>query len=362
LLLHRIAITLIPGVGDVNAKKLIAWCGSAEAVFREKRQALLKIPGMGTATVDSILGTQVLDRAEREMAFIERYRIRPLFYLDDHYPQRLKHCMDGPVMLYLRGKAELNCPRVLSVVGTRRASSYGRTMTERIISGLEGMDILVVSGLAYGIDTHAHRTALAAGLPTVGILAHGLDRIYPGANRKLAIKMQDEGGLLTEFLSETNPDRENFPRRNRIVAGLSDATLVIESATKGGALITANIAHSYDRDVLAVPGRCDDDLSKGCNYLIKANKAALVESADDIRYIMQWDEKAKGKARQARMFNELSKEASILFDILREHEESSIDFLVMKSRQSNSRIAAALLELEFNGLVKSLPGKMYRAL
>ena len=360
-MLHRIAITLVPGVGDVNAKKLIAWCGSAEAVFREKRPALLKIPGMGAATVDSILGTRVLERAERELAFIERYRIRPLFFLDEDYPQRLKHCLDGPVMLYQRGNANLNPTRVLSVVGTRRASAYGRAMTERILGGLAGQDTLIVSGLAYGIDTLAHRAALAADLPTVGILAHGLDRIYPGVNRKLAIRMQEQGGLLTEFLSETNPDRENFPKRNRIVAGLSDATLVVESAVKGGALITANIAHSYDRDVLAVPGRSDDDLSRGCNYLIKSNKAALVESAEDIRYIMQWDEREAGKTRQAELCRDLSPEARTVCGILEEHGECSIDFLVMQSRLSNSRIAAVLLELEFDGLVKSLPGKMFRA-
>ena len=362
MILHRIAITLIPGVGDVNAKKLIAWCGSAEAVFHEKRKALLKIPGMGETTVNSILGSRVLDRAERELAFIQRYRIKPLYFLDEGYPERLRHCMDGPVMLYLRGGANLNPMRVLSVVGTRRASAYGKAMTEKIIGGLEGQDVLIVSGLAYGIDTHAHRAALAAGLPTVGILAHGLDRIYPGANRKLAIRMQEQGGLLTEFLSETNPDRENFPRRNRIVAGMADATLVIESARKGGALITANIAHSYDRDVLAVPGRSSDDFSQGCNYLIKTNKAALVESADDIRYAMRWDEADRGNVRQAELFSDLTDEARMVHDILREHSESSIDFLVMQSRLSNSRIAAVLLELEFSGLVKSMPGKMYQAL
>ncbi len=362
MILHRIAITLIPGVGDVNAKKLIAWCGSAEAVFHEKRKALLKIPGMGETTVNSILGSRVLDRAERELAFIQRYRIKPLYFLDEGYPERLRHCMDGPVMLYLRGGANLNPMRVLSVVGTRRASAYGKAMTEKIIGGLEGQDVLIVSGLAYGIDTHAHRAALAAGLPTVGILAHGLDRIYPGANRKLAIRMQEQGGLLTEFLSETNPDRENFPRRNRIVAGMADATLVIESARKGGALITANIAHSYDRDVLAVPGRSSDDFSQGCNYLIKTNKAALVESADDIRYAMRWDEADRGNVRQAELFSDLTEEARMVHDILREHNDSSIDFLVMQSRLSNSRIAAVLLELEFSGLVKSMPGKMYQAL
>ncbi len=359
-MLHRIAITLIPGVGDVNAKKLIAWCGGAEAVFREKRKNLLRIPGMGVSTVNSILGSSVLKRAEQELSFMEKFGIRALYYLDDDYPVRLKHCMDGPVMLYFRGNANLNAPRVLSVVGTRRASGYGRMMTERILAGLNSSDILLLSGLAYGIDTHAHRAALNNSIPTVGILAHGLDRIYPGANRKMAIKMQENGGLLTEFLSGTNPDRENFPKRNRIVAGMSDATLVIESAIKGGALITANIAHSYDRDVLAVPGRSSDDLSQGCNYLIKSNKAALVESAEDIRYFMQWDEPDKKKPVQTELFKELSADEKLLVDILRDEKGCSIDLLVSRSRLGSSKVAAALLELEFNGLVKCLPGKMYR--
>lgn len=353
---------MIPGVGDVNGKKLISWCGSAEAVFREKRKNLLRIPGMGVSTVDSILGTRVLTRAEKELAFIDRYRIKPLFFLDDAYPRRLKQCLDGPLMLYQRGNANLNASCVLSVVGTRRASEYGRQMTDRIVAGLKGMDVLLVSGLAYGIDTLAHRAALDHGLDTTAILAHGLDRIYPMANRKLAIKMQERGALLTEFMSETNPDRENFPKRNRIVAGMADATLVIESAVKGGALITANIANSYNRDVFAVPGKWGERYSEGCNYLIKTNKAALVETAEDILYFMQWDDGGKPGPKQVELFREMTPEEEIVMGILREHEEASIDYLVLGSKLSNSRIAAVLLDLEFDGLVKCLPGKMYRAL
>ncbi len=362
LLLHRIAITLIPGIGDVNGKKLISYCGSAEAVFREKRKNLMKIPGIGMSTVNSILGTKVLGRAEEELKFIEKFRIKPLYYLEEGYPQRLKHCMDGPIMLYLLGKADVNARHVLSVVGTRRASNYGKEMTEKIIGGLKGLDVLVVSGLAFGIDTLAHRAALANEIPTAGILAHGLDRIYPGVNRKLAVKMQKSGGLLTEFLSGTNPDRENFPKRNRIVAGMADATLVIESAIRGGALITANIASSYDRDVFAVPGRSGDKYSEGCNYLVKANKAALIESAEDIKYFMQWEEQDNVKSKQAKLFRELTDNERIVMELLKENGEASIDFLVLKSRMSNSAIASVLLELEFDGAVKSLPGKMYRAL
>lgn len=361
MLLYQIAITQIPGIGDVNAKKLIAYCGSAEAVFREKRESLLKIQGMGPATVNAIVGAQVLKRAEQEIKFIEKYGIQPLYYQKNDYPFRLKQCNDGPILLFYKGRANLNARYVLSIVGTRKISPYGRAVTQQLVGELQGMDILVVSGLAYGVDTVAHRCAVKEGLPTVGILAHGLDRIYPYANRKLAIGMQKNGGLLTEFMSETNPDRENFPRRNRIVAGLADATLVVESAKKGGALITAHIAASYNRDVFAVPGKVGDTYSEGCNYLIKANKAALVESADDIRYFMQW-ETDRQKQQQTRLFRELSREEQVVVEILKQHGSSGIDFLAMKSRLSHTRIAAVLLNLEFEGLVQNLPGKMFKTL
>lgn len=361
MLLYQIAITQIPGIGDVNAKKLIAYCGSAEAVFKEKRENLLKIQGMGPATVNAILGHKVLKRAEQEIKFIDKYKIKPLYFKDKEYPFRLKQCADSPVLVFYKGTANLNARYIISVVGTRKISAYGRAVTQQLIGELQGMDIVVVSGLAYGVDTVAHRTSVKEGIPTVGILAHGLDRIYPSANRKLAISMQKNGGLLTEFLSETTPDRENFPRRNRIVAGLADATLVIESAKKGGALITAHIAASYSRDVFAVPGKIGDTYSQGCNYLIKANKAALVESADDIRYFMQWEPDGE-KLKQTRLFRELSDDEQQVVAILNQYGSSSIDFLVLKSRLSHNKIAAVLLALEFDGLVQNLPGKMFKTL
>jgi len=360
LLLYQLAISLIPGVGDVNGKKLISYCGSAEAVFKEKRKNLMKIPGMGISTVNAIIGQQVLNRAEEEIRFIENNRIQTLYFLDDNYPARLKHCMDGPIILYHKGNTRFNTKHVLSIVGTRRATNYGKGVCEKMIQGLSDLDILVVSGLAYGIDTQAHRMAVERNIPTVGILAHGLDRIYPYANKKLAEKMVDNGGLLTDFMSYTNPDRENFPKRNRIVAGISDATLVIESAKRGGALITANIANSYSRDVFAVPGKVNDRYSEGCNYLVKTNKAALVQSADDIKYFMQW-EKRKSVGSQVKLFRELSVEEDLILNMLKDKGESSIDYLVLTTKLSNSKIAAVLLTLEFDGLVISLPGKIFKA-
>ncbi|MCB0804864.1 MAG: DNA-processing protein DprA [Bacteroidales bacterium] len=361
MLLYQIAITLIPGIGDINAKKLIAYCGSAEAVFQEKKTNLMKIPGMGKATVESIKSAQTLERAEQEIDFIEKNNIRTYYYLDKSFPQRLKHCIDSPVLIYLKGNADLNCKYVVGMVGTRRATEYGRDMCESLLHDLADLDVLVVSGLAYGIDTQSHKSALDNGLKTVGVLAHGLDRVYPNQNYALSRKMMEQGGLLSDFMSGTNPDRENFPKRNRIIAGLCDALVVVESAKKGGALITANIANSYNRDVFAVPGRINDLYSEGCNYLVKTNKAALIQSADDLKYIMQWDSKSTNAAIQTKLFRELNKEEDIVMDILKENGETSIDFIVLQSKLSNSKIAAILLNLEFDGLVKSLPGKMFRS-
>jgi len=360
LLLYQIAITLIPGVGDINAKKLIAYCGSAEAVFKEKKTNLLMIPGMGRSTVASILSAQTLERAEQEMEYIEKNQIQTFYFLDKNYSLRLKQCIDSPVLFYFKGNADLNAKYIVSMVGTRRASDYGREVCENLIRDLADLDVLVASGLAYGIDTQSHKSALDNGLKTVGVLAHGLDRVYPQQNYALSRKMLNQGGLLTDFMSRTVPDRENFPKRNRIIAGLCDALVVIESAKKGGALITANIANSYSRDVFAVPGKVSDNYSEGCNYLIKTNKAALIQSAADIKYMMQW-KKNGTKAVQTQLFRDLTDEEQQVMDILKENGEASIDFLVLQSKLSNSKIAAILLNLEFDGMVKSLPGKMFRS-
>jgi DNA processing protein len=360
LLLHQIGITLIPGVGDINGRKLISHCGGVEAVFKEKKQALLKIPGIGISTVNSIISQSVLKRAEEEITFIEKYGITPLFYLDKLYPRRLNHCADAPLMVYYKGNANLNSEKVVSIVGTRRATDYGRRVCNEIVEELASLDVLVVSGLAYGIDTCSHKAALKNNLDTIGILAHGLDRLYPADNRELAKKMKNKGGLLTEFLSNTTPDRENFPKRNRIVAGLADAVIVIESAARGGALITAGIANSYNRDVFAIPGKLHSKYSEGCNMLIKTNRAALIQSAADVILMMQWQPESRKPAKQRKLFVELSPDQEKIMEILKENEDTHIDTIVMKSDFTGSKIAAILLNLEFEGVVSSLPGKMYR--
>lgn len=361
-LLYQIAVTLLPGVGDINARKLVAYTGSPEAVFAEKKAGLMRIPGMGESTANLIVSNRnVLERAAREISFIRKFGIRTLFYTDDDYPERLKQCVDSPVLLYSLGKADLNTNRIISIVGTRRATEYGKEVCRRLVNDLKEQHILVVSGMAYGIDTCAHKAALDEGLLTVGVFAHGLDRVYPPLNSALARRMIEQGGLVTEFMSETNPDRENFPRRNRVIAGLSDATIVIEAGLKGGALITADIANSYNRDVFAVPGRIGDPVSEGCNNLIKTNRAALVQSATDVCYIMGWDkEKPKNQPVQRSLFIALDPDQEAVVAILSEHGDCSIDKICLATGIQTSKIAAALLGLEFEGIVRCLPGKIYR--
>lgn len=360
MLQYQIGITLIPGVGDINGKKLVSYCGSAEAIFKEKKSNLLKIPGIGTATVNSIISQKILQRAEQEIKFIEKFKIQPLFFLDENYPYRLKHCIDGPMMIYYKGTADLNHEKIVAVVGTRRASEYGKINTNFIIEGLSDLGVLVISGLAYGIDTCAHKAALKYNLKTVGVLAHGLDRIYPAANKKLGEKMLGQGGLLTEFKSNTNPDRENFPKRNRIVAGMADALIVIESASKGGALISAGIANSYNRDVFAVPGKIGDQYSEGCNFLVKTNRAALIQSAEDVKYIMGWEIKTPEAGKQKKLMLDLSPEQDKIIEILNTNGDSGIDFIFANAGLTPSKVASALLELEFEGYIKCLPGKIYK--
>lgn len=360
-LLLKIGITLIPGIGPVIGKKLIQYFGSLEELFRQRPKSLKRISGMRNETVDALTNKTYLEKAEKELGFIEKHKIKPLFYLDENFPGRLQNCIDSPMMLYYRGNADLDASRIIAVVGTRNATEYGRQATKEIIEGLAQYKTLVISGLAYGIDSLAHKHSLDAGLKTVAVLAHGLDRIYPAQNKNMAGKMLHQGGLLTEFMSATKPDRENFPRRNRIVAGLSDAVLVIESAKKGGALITADIANSYNRDVFAVPGNIGNEFSEGCNFLIKSNRAALADSAAEIARMMGWEE-TKLPPRQKKLFIKLSEDEQKLLDLLRVTNEMGIDKLCLSSAIPTTRVASALLNLEFQGIVKCMPGKVYKLL
>jgi DNA processing protein len=361
MLLYQIGLTLLPGVGDVLGKKLVAYCGGVEGVFKQKKSALEKVPGIGQKLVNAILSQNVLVRAEEEIKFIEDNNIIPLFYLEKKYPARLKNCVDAPIMLYLKGNVDLNTQKVISVVGTRKATDYGKTICEKIVRDLKAQNVLVVSGLAYGIDTCAHKASLDNNLKTVAVLGHGLDRIYPFLNKSLSEKIVAQGGLLTEFLSNSTPDRENFPKRNRIIAGMADGTLVVEAARSGGALITANIANSYNRDVFSVPGRIGDTYSEGCNHLIKTNQAHLVQSAADISYIMGWQRANEVKPKiQRELFIELTPEEEKITDVLRMEDSMGIDDICLKTEMPTSKVAATLLNLEFQGLVRALPGKVFK--
>ncbi len=358
-LLYQIALTLIPGIGNIKAKKIINYCGDVESIFKAKKRELSKIPAINAFQSENILSKQIFLRAEKEIEYILKNDIKPLFYSDADYPSRLKYCEDSPILIYFKGDCDLNASKIISIVGTRNATDYGREICQKIIAELKPHNPLIVSGLAYGIDICAHKNALSNNMNTVACLGHGLDKIYPSLHRQTAQSMLKQGGLLTEFLSETDPDRENFPKRNRIIAGISDATLVIEASMKGGALITAEIANSYSRDVFAVPGRLTDEFSSGCNHLIKIHKAAVITSVKDIEYIMGWEENKTKKNIQQKLFIELNDDETLLLKIIKENKSVSIDKLSLMANFSVSKTASVLLNLEFSGMVKVLPGKIY---
>ena len=360
-LVYQIALTLIPNIGDVNAKALINHFGSAQAVFHAPKKELEALDGIGTIRADSIKKFKDLSRAEEEIEFIKKYKITPLFLTDKNYPQRLLNCYDSPPLLYYKGNADLNSSRIVAIVGTRNNDEYGKIICEKLIEELINEEVIIVSGLAFGIDSIAHRSSLKNNIQTIGVLAHGLDRIYPSQNTSLAKQMVSCGGLLTEFKSNTNPDRQNFPGRNRIVAGISDAVIVIESGIKGGSLITAELGNGYNKDVFAFPGRSNDIKSEGCNYLIKNNKAGLITSANDLIENMGWKKIQQSlPKKQKELFIELTKEEKIIVDILQLQKQVQIDELYFKSKLSSSEVAQALLTLEMQGIVSSLPGKIYK--
>jgi DNA processing protein len=363
-LLYQLALTQIPNVGDIIAKNLIAYCGSARAVFASKRSELVKIPQVGEHIASVILRHQqaadIFRKAEAEMKFIEQKKISALFFTEAAYPARLKHCADSPILLFYRGTADLNQQKIVGVVGTRTPTEYGKAVTEKLIADLKEQHVLVVSGLAYGIDTHAHRASVQHEVPTIGVLAHGLDKLYPPTNAALAKKMLGNGGLLTEFLTGTNPDKENFPKRNRIVAGMCDAIVVVESKKTGGALITADIAASYSRDVFAFPGRSGDECSEGCNRIIRQNKAGLIESAEDLVYAMSWEKKEKKTAKkQLALPVNLSGDEHEIVNLLKDIPAMHVDEICSRLRLTPGKASGLLLQLEFSNIVKALPGKLY---
>ncbi len=360
---YQIALTLLPGVGPVLAKNLVSYCGSVENIFKKKKANLERVPGIGAERAAAISSHAVFDRAEKEVEFIRKHKITTLFYTEPDYPLRLKNCDDAPPLLYFKGSSNMNAERMVAIVGTRNSTPYGKEMTEQIVAELVKYDAVVVSGLAYGIDIIAHKACVKNNLPTIGVMAHGLDRIYPAVHKPTAEKMVRHGGVLTEFISKTNPDRENFPSRNRIVAGMVDAVIIIESALKGGALITADIANGYNREVFAIPGRANSTYSQGCNDYIRMNKAALVENAEHIAELMNWNTTQKSKPKkQLSIFRDLNPEEKVLVDLLKEKGKTDIDTLMIHSGLPVHKVSSTLLNLEFDGMLKALPGKVFELL
>lgn len=359
-LIYQIALTKVKQIGDYHARILLNHFDSAEQVFLASKKQLEKIDGIGTVRASFIKSFKNFRACEQEMIKMERADIHSLFIKDTNYPKRLAEIIDAPTLIYFKGQFDTITRKSISIVGTRGNTAYGKEICEDIIAGLSKFSVNIVSGLAYGIDTIAHTAALKNNLPTLAILAHGLDSIYPISNKSLSEKIIFNGGLLTEFRLGTPPDKPNFPKRNRITAGICDALIVIESGSKGGSLISASIAHSYHKEVFAVPGRMNDYKNEGCNQLIKENKAMILTSAEDIAKELGWNTSNNIKNIPQLSFNfelnEIEKEIINLFDT---QSPIHIDLIIKKMMISPGQVHQGLLNLEMKNLIKSLPGNQY---
>ncbi|ABG58715.1 DNA-processing protein DprA [Cytophaga hutchinsonii] len=357
--IYQVAVGLIPGVGAATTKTLISYCGCAEQIFKTPKGKLKNIPGIGAVTVDNIYSASVLHEAESIVERAQKLDTQLLFYTDPDYPNRLKQIPDAPTLLYYKGSSALNPPKSIAIVGTRKATEYGRSVVRKLLEEIASYKPLVVSGLAYGIDIQAHRDALELGLETIGVMANGTNIIYPSVHKNTALKMLEQGGLLSEYTFDSIAEPMRFPARNRIIAGMTDATIVIEATQSGGALITAEIADSYDREVLAVPGRITDMASEGCNNLIKQNKAHALTSAADLIELLNWDITPSQQAHKHIILADLEEDELMIYAVLTDNEGIHIDELSWKSQLSMQKISSVLLEMEFKGIVKALPGKKF---
>ena len=360
-LFHTLALQRVPNLGDASAKKLLQVVGSAEGVFKEKKTTLLKVDGIGRQKLKDLNTSNAIVDAEREMEYIDSNQISCSFFKDDNYPERLKHCLDGPLLLFCRGDINLMSKRIISVVGARNITTYGRDFCVKLINELAPTNPTIVSGFAYGADITAHKAAIENGLQTIGCLAHGLNQMYPKTHKKYVSQVEENGGFITDFWSSDKIERTNFLKRNRIIAGMSEATIVIESAEKGGSLVTADIANSYDREVFAAPGRTTDSQSKGCNNLIKTQQARLLTSAADIVYMLGWKlEDFKAKPQQKQLFIELSAEEQVIFDYLKENDKQVLDLIALHCKVPTFKASSLLLSMELKGVVRPLPGKLFQ--
>ena len=367
-LFNILALLKVEGVGDVVAKKLINYCGSAESVFNSKSHSLKTIDGIGSILIKNLKDKTVFEKAEQELRFIEKEKATILYYKNDDYPNKLKHCIDGPVLLFGSGNINFENRKIISIVGTREVTSHGVDFCRKLIEDLAVFKPTIVSGFAYGVDIIAHQAAMENKLQTIGVLAHGLNQVYPKPHKKYVAKMENNGGFLTEFWSNSNPEKENFVKRNRIVAGMSEATIVIESAEKGGSLITAIMANDYNRDVFAVPGRISDKYSQGCNNLIKTQRANLMTSAADLVYILNWELEIASKSRnekaviQKQLFVSLNNEEQKVYDYLQQKGKQLLDIIALECDFPIFRISPLLLNMELKGVVRPLPGKLFEAI
>jgi len=360
-LLATLALQNVPNIGSTIAKKLIAHCGSAEAVFKEKSKMLSKINGIGQFALQGLYDQVHFDEAEAELRFIKDEKVRVHYFLEENYPEYLKHCLDGPVLLFSKGHINLENKRILSIVGSRKATSYGLAFCDELVETLTPYNPVIVSGFAYGIDIAAQKAALNYNLQTIGCLAHGLNQIYPKVHEKYVNAVENHGGFFTDFWSTDAFDRNNFLKRNRIIAGLSEATIVIESAEKGGSLVTADIANSYDRDVFALPGRASDKQSKGCNNLIKTQQAHLLSNPLDVPYILGWQLESKLKPSiQKKMFIELDPDEKVIFNFLKSQKKQQLDVIASQCDIPTFKLVGILLNMELKGLIRPLPGKKFQ--
>jgi DNA processing protein len=344
------------------AKKLLTHFGDAESIFKAKASHLATIDGVGSILLKNLKEKSVFEKATQELRFIVDNAIDVAYFQDENYPERLKHCIDGPVLLFTSGNINLKNKKIISIVGTRQITSYGIEFCRKFIEDLAPLDPIIVSGFAYGVDIVAHQLAIEYNLQTIGVVAHGLNQIYPKTHKKYVAKVEENGGFMTEFWSSSNPDKENFVRRNRIVAGMTEATIVIESADRGGSLITANMANDYNRDVFAVPGRVTDKYSQGCNNLIKTQKANVLTSAADLIYILNWDLEKEIKPIQKQLFVTLDTDEQKVYDYLLKTGKEVMDIIALQCDFPIYRISGLLLNMELKGVIRPLPGKLFEAI
>lgn len=365
-LFHILALLQVDGVGDIVAKKLINHCGSVQNIFNTKTNLLKAIDGIGDVLIKKLKDKTVFEKAEQELHFIEKEKINVLYFQNKDYPERLKQCIDAPVLLFSTGNINLENRKVISIVGTRQITSYGTEFCKKLIEDLAIFNPIIVSGFAYGVDIVAHQAAIDYQLQTIGVLAHGLNQIYPKTHKRHIAKIEENGGFLTEFWSNSNPEKENFVRRNRIVAGMCEATIVIESAEKGGSLITATMANDYNRDVFAVPGRTTDKYSQGCNNLIKTQRANVLTSAADLVYILNWEidsnVKNDNKVIQKQLFISLEEDEKKVYDYLQKNGKQLLDIIALECQFPIFRISSLLLNMELKGVIRPLPGKLFEAI